>query len=823
MSRTRSAHPRAAHRALFSALFGLAIAIPVTAVAQSDSRGVAGGVTGRVTDASGVPVSGAAVRIPVVARVATTDSAGDFRLDGLAPGRHTLAVRAPRFAPAESSVTIVAGAVTRVDIRLQPVGAVRLRQVLVRERAAPGSVGTARDVNGPLVLAGAKSDVVQVAQMDANLAEKTARQVFARVPGIFVYDMDGAGNQMNVSTRGLDPHRSWELNVRQDGVLVNSDLYGYPASHYSPPLEAMERLELVRGTAALQYGSQFGGLVNYVTKTPDTSRAASFESINSAGSYGLLSTYDAVGGRVGPLTYYGYVSARVADGYRANARSDYAAQYLRAAVRVSPSLAVRAQVGRSVYRYRIPGPLTDAMFRADPRASTRSRNYFSPDITVPSLTAEWTPAPATRVTAQLSGVVGTRSSVQFVGFATTPDRPDSATGQYAPRQVDIDRFRSVTGELRLLHDWRARGRAHTLAAGVALADNAMRRRQQGRGTTGRDYDLTLVSGDFARDITYRTGNVAAYVEQLLRLTPRWSLVPGARIERGTTRMAGRLAYYDPADVPRRVRHHFPLFGVRTELQGPGGAELYGGWSQAYRPQILKDVLPESPIERTDPDIRDARGWTLEGGVRGALGGVSYDAGVFALRYDDRFGAVVRTDAATGESYVFKTNVGSTLTRGVELRVEVPLLVRERLAVRTFTATSYFDAAYRAGTVVDAGSNRPLLGNRVEGVPEWISRTGITATGPRWSATLLGSHVGPSFADPLNTAAPTANGARGRVPAYTLLDLNGSVTVAHWLRLGVGVSNALDARYFTKRPTFYPGPGVWPSDGRSVRGSAELSF
>lgn len=209
MSRTRSAHPRAAHRALFSALFGLAIAIPVTAVAQSDSRGVASGVTGRVTDASGVPVSGAAVRIPVLARVATTHSAGDFRLDGLAPGRHTLAVRAPRFAPAESSVTIVAGAVTRVDIRLQPVGAVRLRQVLVRERAAPGSVGTARDVNGPLVLAGAKSDVVQVAQMDANLAEKTARQVFARVPGIFVYDMDGAGNQMNVSTRGLDPHRSW--------------------------------------------------------------------------------------------------------------------------------------------------------------------------------------------------------------------------------------------------------------------------------------------------------------------------------------------------------------------------------------------------------------------------------------------------------------------------------------------------------------------------------------------------------------------------------------------------------------------------------------
>ena len=144
MSRTQSALPRAAHRALFTALPGLVIGVPATAAAQSDARAVAGGMTGglagTVTDPSGVPIGGATVRIPAVARAATTDSAGGFRLDGLAPGRHTLTARAPRFAPAESSITIVAGAMTRVAIRLQPVGAVRLRQVLVRERAAPGAV-----------------------------------------------------------------------------------------------------------------------------------------------------------------------------------------------------------------------------------------------------------------------------------------------------------------------------------------------------------------------------------------------------------------------------------------------------------------------------------------------------------------------------------------------------------------------------------------------------------------------------------------------------------------------------------------------------------
>jgi Fe(3+) dicitrate transport protein len=31
-------------------------------------------------------------------------------------------------------------------------------------------------------------------------------------------------------------------------------------------MESVERIELVRGTGALQYGAQFGGMLNYVSK-----------------------------------------------------------------------------------------------------------------------------------------------------------------------------------------------------------------------------------------------------------------------------------------------------------------------------------------------------------------------------------------------------------------------------------------------------------------------------------------------------------------------------------------------------------------------------
>lgn len=721
----------------------------------------------------------------------------------------------------------------------------RLPGVTVRERARAGSVQAAPDVGGAalggvLLTTGAKSEVVQVAGSTGNLAEKTGRQLFAQVPGVFVYDMDGSGNQLNVATRGLDPHRSWEVNVRQDGVVVNSDLYGYPASHYSPALEGVERVALVRGTAALQYGSQFGGVIDYVTRAPDTTRAAAFESRSSAGSYGLRSTYNAVGGSVGRLAYLASASARRSDGYRRNAHSAYDAELARLTYRASPTLGLRAQVGRSAYTYQIPGPLTDAMFAADPRAATRSRNYFRPVIWVPSLTATWEPRAATRVVAQTSALLGRRNSVQVPGFATTPDAPDPTTGAYGARQVDVDRFGSTTTELRAVHGYTLFGRPQTLATGATLTANRMRRQGIGRGTAGTDYDLTL-TGDVGRDVTFTSRAVAAYAEQAVQLTPRWAVVPGLRVERGVTRMAGRLAYYDPTDVPRRVRHDFPLFGVRTAYKaGPSGRgpEWYGGWAQAYRPQILKDLLPESAIERTDPDIRDARGWTLEGGARGTWRGLGYDVGAYEVRVDHRFGTLIQADAVTWQPYVYKTNVGATRTRGVELRVDAPLATLGRggdregggASVRGFTAAALTDAAYRSGTLIDGGlggTNRALRGNRVEGVPPWIVRSGLTAGGAAgraraWSATLLTSATGASYADPLNTVAPTANGARGRVPAYTLVDLDAGVALTPWLRAGAGVSNALDRRYFTKRPTFYPGPGVWPSDGRTLRLTVDLT-
>ena len=778
-----------------------------------------GEIQGRVVDAAGVAIAGALASVEGSGLTAVSDDRGAFLIQRVAAGSYSVRVQAAGYAPGAAEALIRPGASADVEIRLENL--FLLDEVAVSTTGLPGSTSPAPDILNALVLAGTSNTVIRLQGVAANLAEKTPRQVFARVPGVFTYDMDGSGNQMNISARGLDPHRSWEFNARQDGVILNSDLYGYPASHYSPPMEAVAQVELVRGTAALQYGSQYGGLLNYVTKSPEPGSRIGGESSSSLGSFGLRSTYNAVGGRIGAATFYGYFNERRSDGYRKGSESDFAAQYLAATVQLSPSAALRAQVGRSVYTYRIPGALIDAQFEDDPRQSTRSRDYYRPDIKVPALSLDWRGEGGTQVTAMVSGVFGPRESVQFIGFPGTPDVPDTLTGQYPSRQVDIDRFRSLSAEVRMLRPWTLGGLQQTASAGLALTRNHMTRKQVGQGTTGTDFDLTVTGTGFRRDIAYKTVNAAFYVENMFRVADGWTVTPGVRAEVGRTRMEGQLAYYDPADVPTEIEHRYPLLGVRTAYRTDGGHEVYAGWSQAYRPQILKDVLPANALERTDPDLRDSRGWTLEAGARGTFDQwLGYDIGVFEMRINDRFGTLFGSDASG--SYLLRTNVGTSRTRGVEASLEAWLAQRRSFSIWAYTATSLYFGRYLEGTVASAGQNVDISGNTIESVPRWLSRSGLSMEATRASLNLLVSYAAESFADPLNTVLPSANGAVGIVPAYTVVDLNAGFDATDWLRVRAGVNNVLDRQYFTKRPQLYPGPGVWPSDGRSFQISVDLT-
>lgn len=685
-----------------------------------------------------------------------------------------------------------------------------LDSIVVVEYRQEQIVKSLPDVHQTYIIGGRKNEVISVQDLPANLAEKTGRQIFAKIPGAFIYDMDGSGNQVNVATRGLDPHRSWEFNIRQNGVMINSDIYGYPASHYSPPMEAIKNVELVHGTASLQYGAEFGGIINYVTKTADTTKKITYESLNSVGSYGLFSSFNALGGKVGKFTYYGYYQKRVSNGYRDNSKSNAQAQFLSLKYDFTDKLSLRGEIGRNAYIYQIPGPLTDSMFYANPRQSTRSRNYFNPDIYVPSLTLDWQLSNKTTLNWIVSGVFGKRNSVEFEGFADKADAIDPLTLQYKPRVVNIDQFNTKTTELRLLHHYQIGRFKSVVSSSLRYFNNDLHRQQQGKGTIGTDFDLTI-TGNWGRDLHYKSQSLAFSIENMVYLTSKFTVSTGLRYEKGKTDMVGYISYLNEKDVPNRIAHNIPALGVNLQYKFDEFTRLYGGISQAHRPVLFKDIIPSSTLERANKDLKDAFGYNAELGIGGRIKDkVKYDFTLFQIQYNNRLGNLVLVE--NGSNYIYKTNIGKSQTNGIELYTEVVPIKTSKILLSFFTATSLMKATYQNARLAVGTENKDISGNEVESVPRWISRNGMNISYKTFTAALQYSYVTKTFSDPFDTETPTANGAKGIVPAYGIWDFNVSYRFENRFILRGGINNLTNNQYFTKRPLFYPGPGIWSSDG-----------
>ncbi len=279
-------------------------------------------------------------------------------------------------------------------------------------------------------------------------------------------------------------------------------------------------------------------------------------------------------------------------------------------------------------------------------------------------------------------------------------------------------------------------------------------------------------------------------------------------------MTGHISYLDPEDIPNRIQHSIPAFGINTRYQMKPGTSLYAGISQAYRPVLFKDIIPASTLERANKDLEDAFGYNAEIGINGRVQNwLKFDATFFSILYKNRLGNLVLTEGNV--NYIYKTNIGDSRTNGIELFAEVTPLQTNTTYISIFTSTSWMKGTYQNAMIAVGSENRDISGNEVESIPRWISRNGVNLNYKTFKVSLLGSYVARSYSDPTNVMIPTANGARGIVPSYLIFDLNTTMRIGSHFIVKAGVNNLLDKQYFTKRPLFYPGPGVWSSDGRSL--------
>lgn len=695
-------------------------------------------------------------------------------------------------------------------------------------------VGTARNHNtinlpeivGTNIYAGKKNNLILLKNLNAVIVNNNMRLIMAKVPGIHIWESDASGIQIGIAARGLSPNRSWEFNTRQNGYDIVSDPFGYPEAYYNPPMQAVQKIQVVRGAGSLQYGPQFGGMVNYVLKDgSDIRKPFQFETQQTAGSYGLINSYNAIGGNTKKLNYYVFYDRRQGNGWRQNNRFQTNTLFGTFTWKLRQNLHVTAE--QTVYSMlsQQPGGLTEAQFQQNPQASHRSRNWMNIPWYISALKMNWDINEKTRLQARIFYLFGDRKSVGFLKPATTLDTINSVTGKFADREVSRDLYRNAGAEISMLHEYRIGKQKHTFTAGIRYYAGNTSRMQKGLGTAGSNPDFSISKPYFPVDLQFNTINTATYFENVFRVGEKWLFIPGFRIENILSQTNGRIGFAtngkELLTQSEKRNRNFILPGLGIEFHAFPQTEFYANFSKAYRPVLFSDLVQNNTTDMIDPNLKDASGFNADIGLRGNIGRyLRVDIGPYLLQYNNRIASISKTDSL-GNIFMFRTNAGSTSTIGIESMAELDIMEAhsvEKWKMPVFVSFAFNHAIYNhfRFTTVQNGviTESNLKGNRVENAPASILRAGWGLEYKKFQLNLQVSRVSSFYTDAQNTVTASANAQTGKISGYSVWDLNNSIPIYKQIIARFSINNVLNKTYATRRASGYPGPGILPADGRN---------
>ncbi len=686
-----------------------------------------------------------------------------------------------------------------------------LKEIIVPRYKTVNGVGHLLGSQDAIIYTGKKTEVIIVDSLDANKAINNTRQILGRIPGLNIVETESSGFTANgIATRGLNPTQSIEMNTRQNGYNISADVYGYNEAYYIPPMEAVKRIELVRGAASLQFGAQFGGLVNYVTEDAPKDKAFQFVISQTGGSYGMFNTFNSIGGNYKKMKYYGFLQYRNMEGYRPNSQQWQLSGFGKVEYEASQKMNIALEYSLLRNQIQMPGGLTDSLFKANPKASIRARNWLKSPWNILSNSINIKPNENTTVSIKTTYIFSNRSLVwrNEDGGPGALDIIDPATSQFVPREVGKEDMHSVASEVRFSTNYFFGKTKSTIAGGVRFGYAWFKRMGGGEGTTGSDFDLSI-KGDWGYNLNFTTLNIAPFFENIFRLGRYFSITPGLRFEYLKTTEKGYKIVDNVKLVPNddRVRT-FPLFGVGLEYKISNNTNLYSNISQNYRPIDYSQMEPFGVTSKIDPNLKDAYGFNSDFGYRGTLKNyLNFDVSLFYLAYNNRIGVVVKTDTSSGTEYSYRTNFANSVHKGLEAYVEFNILKylnqHSKQGLSVFNSFAYIDARYTSGE---------YKGNRVEAAAKEIERVGLNYNNKKFSSTFQLNYVGDAFGDATNVKV-SADPIAGYIPAYTVLDFSATYKINNYSLKG-GVNNLADQSYFTRRTDEYPGPGIIPAVGRS---------
>ena len=748
---------------------------------------------------------------------ATTNQNGEFVFQNLKNGSYTLLAISSNHIQKKQTVTIN-GRDRTINLVLD-YQSKSLAEVVVTDKKTGFGFTHLRGVVNLGIYEGKKSEVIIPDQLVANLATNNARQIYSRVAGLNIYENDGAGLQLSIGGRGLDPNRSSNFNVRQNGYDISADALGYPESYYTPPIEAVGQIQIVRGAASLQYGTQFGGLINFMMKKPVTDKKIELVARQSVGSYGFNNSFLSASGTVNKLSYYTFAQYKKGSGWRPNTEFDNYTLYGNVNYQLTEKTKLGFDVTHMDYLAKQPGGLTDDMFLADPRQSNRERNWFKVNWNLFALHFDHKINPTNEVNVRVFGLSASRYSLGF-----RPNRIASIDDNTERDLIKGD-FTNWGTEARYLKRYNIKNAQSVLLIGGRYY-HGFNHSVQGLGSRDKDANFNFVDADqfTLNDYEFPNSNTSLFLENIFRLSNKLSITPGLRFEYINTKAEGFVSTisYDLAgniisngrksesiSSPRK----FVLGGLGISYKPTNNINIYSNLSQNYRSFTFTDFKTSNPSFSVYPNLTDEKGYSFDLGIRNEQTSYyGYDVSAFYLNYNNRIGDMRDFDKDNREVRL-RRNIGQAVIMGLEMYAEADVIkLAKANNIKNWNAVIFSNLAiihseYKRSQI--AG----IKGKEIEFVPAINLKSGVRLVYKEFKASFQYSYLSDQFTDATNARVGGVSAVVGLIPAYSIMDVGLSYQYKRY-KLEGNINNLGNQIYFTRRATGYPGPGILPSDNRS---------
>lgn len=661
----------------------------------------------------------------------------------------------------------------------------------------------------------------------------TSNEILRKVPGLNIVDEEGLGLRVNIGIRGLDPDRSRNVLMLEDGLPISLNPYGEPEMYYSPSIDRMSGVEILKGSGQIRFGPQtIGGVINFVTADPPSTPTTNVRLRGGTGSF--FSGFASHGNSVGNAGYIVNVLHKRAEavGPTQFELTDINAKFkldINSKNRIGLKVGFYDEVSNSTYI-----GLTQTMYDAGGMDFVQ----MAPDDLLPirrlsaSLTHEYDMASDVQLKTTAFGYTTSRNwrrqDFSFDSNASNqtgvvwgdPSVPNGAvymrnsTGN-RNRQFEVAGIEPVVQISRPLFD-----RPNDLQIGVRY----LFERAYEQFVIGAKSDA---SAGAIRDNEVRTGQaLSAFVQNKIEISPKFSISAGLRIEnydyereilRGRYVVNGQTQVRDTS-VVAASRTFAVIPGIGIAYLAGTNTTLFAGVHRGFAPPRIKDAITSDGFAM-DLDAELSTNYEL--GLRNTLfNGIDVNLTAFFMDFENQ---IIPVSVSSGNlNATGLANGGRTRHSGVELGLDMDFgqLLNSKHNIRLDVATTYVDSRYSADRFLGSeGTN--VKGNKLPYAPEWTFWAGLNVEFDfGLGFNLNGTFVGDQFTDELNTSTASANGRTGLIDSRTVFDAGIYYRVKkHNLTFRINGKNLTDARYIaSRRPQ-----GIRVGLPRFITGGIDFSF